>query len=61
MTLPDAMTAVEITEPGGPDVLKPVTRPVPVPRPGQILIKVAYAGDHVILLLSQPGNITRKL
>ena len=44
MTVPDSMTAIEISEPGGPDVLRPVTRPVPVPRYGQVLIKVAYAG-----------------
>ncbi|MDJ0685333.1 MAG: NAD(P)H-quinone oxidoreductase [Alphaproteobacteria bacterium] len=40
----DMMTAVEITEPGGPEVLKPTTRPVPTPGPGQVLIKVAAAG-----------------
>ncbi len=38
------MQAVEITEAGGPDVLKPTTRPVPTPRPGEVVIKVAYAG-----------------
>ncbi len=41
---PETMTAVEIAEPGGPDVLKPTTRPVPRPGHGQILIKVAAAG-----------------
>ncbi|MEQ8920894.1 MAG: alcohol dehydrogenase catalytic domain-containing protein, partial [Roseovarius sp.] len=38
------MNAVEITEAGGPDVLKPVTRPVPEPRHGEVVIKVAWAG-----------------
>lgn len=38
------MTAVEITRAGGPDVLQPTTRPVPVPRPGEVVIKVAWAG-----------------
>lgn len=38
------MQAVEITEPGGPDVLKPTTRPVPEPRAGEVVIKVAWAG-----------------
>ncbi|MBV0910810.1 NAD(P)H-quinone oxidoreductase [Anianabacter salinae] len=42
--MPRTMTAVEITEPGGPEVLKPTTRDVPTPGHGQILIKVAYAG-----------------
>ena len=44
MSLPHAMTAIAITEPGGPDVLQPVSVPVPVPGYGQILIKIAYAG-----------------
>lgn len=42
--IPDMMTAIEITAPGGPDVLKPCRRPVPVPGYGQVLIKVAAAG-----------------
>ena len=42
--LPATMTAMAITEPGGPDVLKPVSRAVPVLGAGEILIKVAAAG-----------------
>lgn len=42
--LPPTMTAIEITQAGGPEVLKPGTRPVPQPAAGQVLIKVAYAG-----------------
>lgn len=38
------MRAVEISEPGGPDVLRPCTRPIPEPAPGQVIIKLAYAG-----------------
>ena len=38
------MIAVEIREPGGPDVLVPVERPRPVPGPGEVLINVAAAG-----------------
>lgn len=41
---PDSMTAIEIASAGGPDVLRKVTRPVPVPCHDQILIKIAYAG-----------------
>jgi len=44
MNLPDTMQAIEITEPGGPEVLKMTTRPVPRPGHGEIVIKVAYAG-----------------
>lgn len=42
--LPSTMTAVPITRAGGPEVLQAVTRPVPQPKAGQVLIKVAYAG-----------------
>jgi putative PIG3 family NAD(P)H quinone oxidoreductase len=38
------MRAIEITQPGGPEVLKLTQRPVPQPAAGQVLIKVAYAG-----------------
>ena len=41
---PDTMTAVVITSPGGPEVLKPETVPTPKPGTGQILVKVAAAG-----------------
>ncbi|WP_299566193.1 NAD(P)H-quinone oxidoreductase [uncultured Sulfitobacter sp.] len=42
--MPQMMRAVEITEPGGPDVLKVTERPMPEPAQGQVVIKVAYAG-----------------
>lgn len=42
--VPESMTCIEITEPGGPDVLKPATRPVPEPGPGEVLLRVAAAG-----------------
>ncbi|MGZ9035422.1 MAG: NAD(P)H-quinone oxidoreductase [Rhodospirillales bacterium] len=38
------MKCVEISEPGGPEVLKLATRPTPVPGPEEVLIKVAAAG-----------------
>jgi NADPH2:quinone reductase len=44
MTLSHSMLAVEISAPGAPDVLKPVSVPVPVPGHGQIVIRIAYAG-----------------
>lgn len=44
MTLPAEMTAIEISEPGGPDVLRPTTVAVPHPKAGEIVIKVACAG-----------------
>lgn len=56
MTRPDTMRAVEITEPGGPEVLRPCTRPMPVPGAGQILIKVAYAGVNRPDALQRAGS-----
>ena len=38
------MRAVEITKPGGPEVLQVTERPMPEPAHGQVVIKVAYAG-----------------
>ena len=40
----EMMRAVEISEPGGPDVLKAVKRPRPEPKHGQVVIRIAYAG-----------------
>lgn len=38
------MKAIEISKPGGPDVLTLTERPVPEPAYDQVVIKVAYAG-----------------
>ena len=42
--LPPTMTAIDPGQPGGPDVLVPVERPVPQPGPGEVLIRVRAAG-----------------
>ena len=42
--LPAQMTVVGISKPGGPEVLVPETRALPVPGPGEILVKVLAAG-----------------
>ncbi|MDV4169460.1 NAD(P)H-quinone oxidoreductase [Rhodovulum sp. FJ3] len=44
MNTPQMMRAVEITKPGGPDVLCLTERPVPSPRAGEVVLKLAYAG-----------------
>ena len=45
MTTPPAtMTAIAIAGKGGPEVLQPVTLPVPQPGGGQLLVKVTAAG-----------------
>ena len=50
------MRAVEITQPGGPEVLKPADRPSPAPREHEILIKVAAAGVNRPDVLQRTGN-----
>lgn len=44
MSLPDKMIGVEVTTPGGPEVLRATTLPLPVPKAGEVLVRVAAAG-----------------
>jgi len=55
MPLPSKMRAVEISNPGAPDVLRPAERPLPVPKPNEILIKVAAAGVNRPDVLQRMG------
>ncbi|KUF09229.1 NAD(P)H-quinone oxidoreductase [Pseudoponticoccus marisrubri] len=50
------MRAIEISEPGGPEVLRPVTRGRPEPAAGQVVIEVAYAGVNRPDALQRAGN-----
>ncbi len=54
--LPATMTAIEIAEPGGPEVLRPVERPVPTPGAGEVLIEVAAAGVNRPDVLQRQGG-----
>jgi putative PIG3 family NAD(P)H quinone oxidoreductase len=54
-TLPQQMQAVEISAPGGPDVLRVTTRPVPKPVAGEVLIKVAAAGVNGPDMMQRKG------
>jgi NADPH2:quinone reductase len=56
MTIPKTMRAVEITQPGGPDVLKIGTRPVPQLTPGEVLIKVEAAGVNRPDVMQRTGH-----
>ncbi len=55
-TLPELMTAIEITEPGGPEKLAPTYRPVPQPAAGEVLIQVAAAGVNRPDCLQRQGS-----
>lgn len=54
-TLPATMKAVGISAPGGPEVLKPVTRPLPVPKAHEVLVKVVAAGINGPDLMQRKG------
>ncbi|HEU0160130.1 MAG TPA: NAD(P)H-quinone oxidoreductase [Hyphomicrobiaceae bacterium] len=53
---PETMTAIEISAPGGPDVLKPKVVPTPQPGAGQVLVKVAAAGVNRPDLAQRSGS-----
>jgi putative PIG3 family NAD(P)H quinone oxidoreductase len=48
------MRAIEISAPGGPEVLRPCERPQPEPRPGELLIAVQASG------VNRPDVLQRK-
>jgi len=54
--VPAAMTAIEIREPGGPEVLRPVQRPVPDIGPREVLVRVVAAGVNRPDLLQRAGH-----
>ena len=60
MTLPTDMTLIEITTPGGPEVLKPRQVPVPSPAAGEILIRVRAAGVNRPDALQRAGKYPMK-
>lgn len=54
--IPQTMIAIGIATPGGPEVLKPQTRPVPQPGAGEILVAVAAAGVNRPDVLQRQGG-----
>ncbi len=50
------MLAIEISAWGGPDVLKPVERPDPKPRAGEVLVRVEAAGVNRPDLMQRLGK-----
>lgn len=55
-TLPTEMTYIRIERPGPPDVLVPARMAVPMPGPGEVLIKVAAAGINRPDVLQREGG-----
>ena len=54
--IPRTMQAIDPAQPGGPEVLQPVERPVPQPGPGEVLIRVAAAGVNRPDVLQRKGG-----
>ena len=55
-SLPETMTAIVIRAPGGPEMLVPTERPVPVPGPDEILLKVHAAGVNRPDIMQRRGQ-----
>ena len=51
-----SMKTIEITAPGGPDVLRVAERPVPSPRDGEVLVRVAAAGVNRPDIMQRQGK-----
>ena len=54
--IPDTMTVIAIGRPGGPEVLRAETRPVPKPGRGEVLIRIAAAGLNGADLSQREGR-----
>ena len=54
--MPATMTAIEITSPGGPEVLRATTRSMPEPGAGEVLIAVEAAGVNRPDVLQRKGG-----
>ena len=54
--LPKTMMAVGYDAPGGPEVLRPQSLPVPAPGVGEVLVKVAFAGVNRPDVVQRQGN-----
>ena len=54
--LPTTMATVEISTPGGPEVLRLTRRPTPKPGPGEVLIRVFAAGVNRPDVMQRQGH-----
>ena len=55
-SVPSQMRAIEITTPGGPEVLRPAQRPVPSAAAGEVLIEIVAAGVNRPDVLQRKGG-----
>jgi putative PIG3 family NAD(P)H quinone oxidoreductase len=55
LDLPRTMKAIDPEAAGGPEVLVPVERPVPLPGPGEVLVRVAAAGVNRPEIMQRQG------
>lgn len=53
--IPSSMQAIVAIEPGGPDVLALLERPVPAPGPGEVLLRVRAAGVNRPDIMQRQG------
>ena len=58
--VPAQMTVVAISKPGGPEVLVPEQRSVPVPGPGELLVRVMAAGVNRPDVAQRSGAYRRR-
>jgi NADPH:quinone reductase len=54
--VPAKMTVIEIAAPGGPEELKPATRPTPTPGEGEVLVRVEAAGVNRPDVMQRQGR-----
>jgi NADPH:quinone reductase len=54
--IPATQTVIEIKAPGGPEMLVPATRPVPDPKAGEVLIRIAASGVNRADCLQRMGR-----
>lgn len=54
--IPETMTAIEVSKPGGPEVLRPVIRPVPSLAENNVLFRVTTAGLNGADLSQRKGT-----
>ena len=53
--LPASMKVITISKPGGPEVLAPAERPLPAPKAGEVLVKVAATGVNGPDMMQRKG------